>query len=133
MPTLKKIETWFFFGVLMLLALTVGYFISYHVTLQSKGEGTNFSNFKNDILVEQNTSSLQQQLNALGYTTKEIIPLGTHRSSRYYADILNGFSPLPLQNHSQSNTYLFQDELDQHYMVVTNDHNGIVSLSKLRE
>lgn len=130
---LKNLEKAFGSTLLILAALVAGYYISYYFTFQANHEGTNFSNFKNDILVEQSTNILQEKLANLGYRSKEIIPLGTHRSTSYYADVMNGFSPQLSAARSGVNEYLIKSDLHKMLLVKMNERNEIVSIDELKE
>jgi hypothetical protein len=128
----RAIEYLLLFAVIVVVLGVAGYYLSYNITFQNKGEGTTFSNLKNDILMQQSQSAIEQQLRNLDYSPKKILRLGTHRSTSYYADVLQGFQPIQ-SNGSQEGGFLVHDENGTSYFVTANDQNVILNIMPLRE
>jgi hypothetical protein len=129
----KNIFRFFFYFFVAILVVLLSYYLVYYWTYHSQVSGTNLNLLKGDVLQLQEKEGLLADLKELGYEVGELIPIGNHRSTRYFADVLNAYDPQRVDNDEEDGAYLMTDDLGEYHFVSLDENGEILEIVELIE
>lgn len=118
---------------IVIIAAVLGYLLVYYWVFRDFSQVLSFNVLKNQIVANQRTSDVREELRGLGYQFEDsqFFPLSDPQSKNYRADVLGGYEPVPIENDQLTEEgYYFYDANGMAYFVKV-DKEGNVDPSKI--
>lgn len=117
----------------IIIAAVLGYLVVYSWVFRDFSQVFSFNVLKNQIVANQRSSDVQEELRSLGYQFDDgqFFPLSDPQSTNYRADVLGGYEPVQIENEQLTEEgYYFYDANGMAYYVKV-DKEGKVDPSNI--